>query len=116
MAENNDLPSLDSLRSKIHAAKGVSQDEAAETDAKPGSSASDGWRAISDLVAGIAVGGFLGYHGDEWLQTRPALLITGVLLGMAGGIMNIYRASMRDAKRGYAPAKDEDAHPGEDRS
>lgn len=101
MAEHDDLPSLDLLRKKIGAAKGFPEDEAAAEAAHAGKTASDGWRAISDLVAGIAVGGFLGYHADEWLQSRPLFLIAGVLLGMAGGIMNIYRASMR----GSPPAK-----------
>ncbi len=50
------------------------------------------WRFITELFAGIGVGGFLGYWLDEWLGTRPAFLICGILLGLAGSVMNIYRA------------------------
>ena len=108
MADKDDLPSLESLRQKIGKAKGISPDEAA-ANASQGGGESDAWRMISELVAGIVVGGFLGYHADNWLQTRPFLLIAGLLLGMAGGIMNIYKASMRESKRAEAESH-KDAH------
>ena len=108
MTDKDDLPSLESLRQKIGKAKGISPDEAA-ANASRGGGEGDAWRMISELVAGIAVGGFLGYHADNWLQTRPLLLIVGLLLGMAGGIMNIYKASMREAKRAEAESH-KDAH------
>jgi ATP synthase protein I len=45
----------------------------------------------SHLVAGLMVGGGIGYLLDRWLETAPFLLITFFFLGAAGGGMNVYR-------------------------
>lgn len=102
MAKQDDLPPLDELTRKISAAKKTSPFENGE-DAKEENTSP--LRSGVELVAGLAVGGFLGYHADEWLGTRPAFLIAGMLFGMAGGIMNIYRASSQDAVRGTGEGK-----------
>jgi ATP synthase protein I len=52
-----------------------------------------GFRVVSELVAGIVVGGGLGYLLDKWLGTKPFLLILFGLLGTAGGFWNIIRAT-----------------------
>jgi ATP synthase protein I len=52
-----------------------------------------GFRVVSELVAGIVVGGGLGYLLDKWLSTKPLLLILFGLLGTAGGFWNIIRAT-----------------------
>lgn len=92
MGENKDLPSLDSLKKKISAER---KEEALAKETTPSSA----MRSGSELIAGIAVGTFLGYYADQWLNTRPVLLILGVFLGMAGGIMNIYRAVTLEAQQ-----------------
>ncbi len=52
-----------------------------------------GFRVVSELVAGIIVGGGAGYLLDRWLGTKPILLILFGLLGTAGGFWNIIRAT-----------------------
>ena len=52
-----------------------------------------GFRVVSELVAGIIVGGGIGYVLDRWLGTKPILLILFGLLGTAGGFWNIIRAT-----------------------
>jgi ATP synthase protein I len=52
-----------------------------------------GFRVVSELVAGIIVGGGVGYLLDRWLGTKPILLILLGLLGTAGGFWNIIRAT-----------------------
>ena len=44
------------------------------------------WRMVIDLVAGIAVGGAMGYGLDVLLGTAPLFLIVLVLLGFASGV------------------------------
>lgn len=63
-------------------------------------------RASTDLVAGVVVGGFLGYWLDKWLDTKPLFMIVMFFLGFAAGFLNIYRAEMgQDFKIGF---KDKD--------
>ena len=52
-----------------------------------------GFRVVSELVAGIVVGGGIGYLLDKWLGTKPFLLILLGLLGTAGGFWNIIRST-----------------------
>ena len=57
-----------------------------------------GMRLMSEFVAGILVGGFLGWAFDQLLGTLPLGLIVFTLLGFAAGMMNMVRAS-RQAER-----------------
>ena len=41
--------------------------------------------ASYSLIGAIAVFGGLGYAADAWLKTAPALLLVGLLLGVATG-------------------------------
>lgn len=53
------------------------------------------FRIATDLVAGVAVGGFLGWLGDKYLGTAPILLIVFLFLGIAAGLRNSLRAARR---------------------
>jgi ATP synthase protein I len=52
-----------------------------------------GLRMSSELVAGVVVGGAIGYALDYWLGTRPWGLMVFVLLGFAAGVLNLVRAA-----------------------
>ncbi|MGL5445700.1 MAG: AtpZ/AtpI family protein [Rhabdaerophilum sp.] len=54
-----------------------------------------GMRAASELVAGVLVGGGIGFVLDRTLGTKPWLLIIFLMLGMAAGLRNMYRLGMR---------------------
>ncbi len=63
------------------------------------------------MVAGLGVGGGLGYLLDQWWGTSPALLIVFFVLGAAAGFLNVYRTVSRYGMAfGYRPA--ETATPG----
>ena len=46
-----------------------------------------------ELVAGVAVGGFIGWALDRWLATAPFLMVVFLALGAAAGILNVIRAA-----------------------
>lgn len=50
------------------------------------------YRVLVEMIAGVGVGGFLGWWLDSWLGTAPILLLGLIFLGFAGGAMNAYRA------------------------
>jgi len=45
-----------------------------------------------DLLAGLCVGGFIGYHIDQFFTTKPLFFIVLMILGLAGGFLNILRS------------------------
>ncbi len=54
---------------------------------------------ISSLVmilpSSIAVGLAIGYLLDRWLKTAPWMLLTWLLLGVASGLLNLFRGVRR---------------------
>ena len=50
------------------------------------------YRVMVEMIAGVGVGGFLGWWLDHWLGTAPLLLVGLIVLGFAAGAMNAYRA------------------------
>jgi ATP synthase protein I len=46
-----------------------------------------------ELVAGVAVGGFIGWAFDRWLGSAPFLMVVFLALGAAAGILNVIRAA-----------------------
>lgn len=46
-----------------------------------------------ELVAALVVGGVIGYLLDEWLGTRPWLMVLFFLLGAGAGFMSVYRTA-----------------------
>jgi len=67
------------------------------------------FRVSVELVSGVAVGGGIGWALDQWLGTKPWLMMVFLLLGGAAGMLNVYRLS---TGYGYAAGykkSDEDA-------
>jgi ATP synthase protein I len=56
---------------------------------------SKGYRLASAFVAGVLVGGLLGYGIDYLVGTLPLFLIVFLLLGFGAGILNMSRAANR---------------------
>jgi ATP synthase protein I len=48
-------------------------------------------RIGTELVVSTVVGAGLGYLLDNWLGTRPWIMIAGVLLGAVAGFRTVYR-------------------------
>jgi len=51
--------------------------------------------ASYSLIGAIALFGGLGYALDAWLKTQPALLLTGLLLGVAAGFYLLVKIGTR---------------------
>jgi ATP synthase protein I len=48
-----------------------------------------------ELVAGVAVGGFIGWALDRFLGTAPFLMVVFLGLGAAAGILGVVRTAKR---------------------
>jgi ATP synthase protein I len=62
-------------------------------------------RLATELVAGVVVGGFIGWALDRWLGTTPLLMVVFLLLGAAAGIMNVIRTA-KAMQQNVPPGKD----------
>lgn len=98
---------LDKLSGALDARR-ASDAETRKTDAAPadgglGRGMSMAFRVVSELVAGIAVGGAIGYGLDRLFHTHVLFTILLGLLGTAGGFWNIIRET---SPKGRAAAVD----------
>jgi F0F1-type ATP synthase assembly protein I len=60
-------------------------------DDEAGSGAGRGWTAISYLIGGMAVWGFIGWLVDRWLDAGGIPTGIGIVLGAAGGVYLVAR-------------------------
>lgn len=86
---------LDDLDARLAEAKARITPEPNPT-AIASSTLAQGSRYALEIVAGAAVGGFLGWQLDRWLGTKPWLSLLFLLLGLAAGFMNLMRAVKRE--------------------
>ncbi len=49
-------------------------------------------RVTTELIAGVVVGTFIGWAFDNWLGTKPTLMVVFFFIGSAAGMMNVWRA------------------------
>lgn len=71
----------------------------------------EAWRIGLELVVGVFVGLFIGWQADKWLGTAPWLLLVGLALGFAGGLLNVIRLARQIQPKslpGKAVPDDED--------
>ena len=104
MAYKKDPSSLDEFGSRLQKARDVRQ--AAE---QPRTSQTGLGRALQvavEMVAALAVGGGIGWLLDDWLDTKPWLMLTFLLIGVAAGLKNAFRTARRmEAEFDEAEAK-----------
>jgi len=91
-------PSLKDLEVRLSDARkraGIQRDEDRDASAggppPQGSAMGLAFRVGAELVAGLAVGGGIGWWLDRWLGTKPFLLLLFFVLGGAAGMLNVYR-------------------------
>jgi ATP synthase protein I len=56
-----------------------------------GVAANLGFRVLIEFVTAVIVGPLIGWQIDSWLSTAPIFLIIFLILGVAAGMLNVYR-------------------------
>ena len=90
---------------------GRASNGAGEDRATTASGYARGFRLSSELVAGVLVGGGIGWLIDHWLGIAPWGLIVFLLLGFAAGVLNVMRSAgvVPDGPLSGGAAKDRDS-------
>ncbi len=82
---------LDALEGKLAKAKG--RRPSPEEQEGRGKAMGQALRLATELVAGVAVGGFIGWALDQLFDTAPFLMVVFLFVGAAAGIMNVVRTA-----------------------
>ena len=95
---------LQSLGQRLARKEGTNRKTEPEPSSKSDPSAiARGFRLSTELVAGVAVGAFIGWALDRWLGISPWGMIVFLLLGFAAGVINVMRAAGVASQPGQGP-------------
>lgn len=53
------------------------------------------FKVATEFLAGLLVGGGIGWYLDDWFGTRPVLFLLFFALGAAAGMLNVFRQAYR---------------------
>jgi len=53
----------------------------------------------TELVAAVVVGSTIGFLLDNWFDTKPLLVICFFFMGVAAGILNVFRSANKMHKK-----------------
>jgi len=120
MTDKDQPPGLDDLSKRLKKARGEGEKSGNSgllSSGLPKSATGLAFRVGVELVAGVMVGGAIGYGLDQWLGTSPLFLIVMFFLGAGGGMMNVWRAAMgQGLSVGYGePDREETGARGDER-
>jgi ATP synthase protein I len=98
---------LHDLEKRLGSARGRHEPVSADAQDGRGPALGQALRLATELIAGVAGGGFIGWALDHWLGTVPFLMVLFLILGAAAGIVNVIRAAQAmQAAAGPLPGKD----------
>jgi ATP synthase protein I len=87
---------LDAQQRNVHessGAGGLGQDGI--SPASMGNAMGLAFRVLSEFMAAVIVGAFIGWWIDRVAGTTPAFVITFLLMGAAAGFWNVYRIAIK---------------------
>ena len=53
----------------------------------------------TELVSAVVVGSTIGFLLDNWFDTKPLLIICFFFMGVAAGILNVFKSAKRMHKK-----------------
>jgi ATP synthase protein I len=92
---------LDKLSDALDAQRGADEsagaglEHAGPSPASMGNAMGLAFRVLSEFVAAVIVGAFIGWWIDRVAGTTPAFLVIFLLMGTAAGFWNVYRIAIK---------------------
>lgn len=108
--EERDLDRLGERITRARGGAGVSQPQKNQMEGPPNSVLGLAFRVGIELVSAVAVGLGIGWLLDQWLGTKPWLMLVFIILGGCAGMLNVYRMARGF---GYAAGYQQNAEPTE---
>ena len=103
----------EAIKRRLHDLEGRVRDAKARHEPAPlqpqarGAAMGQALKLATEMIAGVAVGGFIGWWLDWVFGTQPILMVVFLVLGAAAGITNVVRSAQKaQSQAGPLPGKD----------
>lgn len=102
MTDGPDPERLDALEDRLQAARKAQEPAPAEESHYTAAQA--GWRMVTELVVGLAIGFGIGYALDRFFGTEPWCMLVFTMFGFAAGIKVMMRTAAEIQQKNSAVA------------
>ena len=92
------MKSLKNISTRLEIAKKNLKKDKKKISGSNAASLGNALKISTELVAAVLVGSTLGFILDNWFDTKPILTICFFFMGVAAGIMNVFRAAKKMQK------------------
>ena len=92
------MKNIKEIATRLEIAKKNIKEMQKNTEGSNVSSFGKALKISTELVAAVVVGSIMGFLLDGWFDTKPLLTICFFILGVAAGILNVFRTAKKMQK------------------
>ena len=89
------MKNLKEISSRLEIAKKNIRDKEMKNNGSNAASLGNALKISTELVAAVVVGSTFGFLFDKWFGTKPVLTICFFLIGVAAGMLNVFKAAKK---------------------
>ena len=93
------MMNLKEISTRLKIAKKKVKKVKQENDGSNAASLGKALKISTELVAAVFVGAIMGFILDSWFDTKPLLTICFFFMGVAAGILNVFKSAKRMNKK-----------------
>ena len=89
----------DKFKTRLEIAKNKILEKNTDKSSQNTSSFGSAFKLSTELVSAVVVGTIIGFILDSWFDTKPLLIICFFFIGVAAGILNVFKAAKKMHKK-----------------
>ena len=93
------MKDLKEISTRLKIAKKNIKNNKTENGGSNAASLGKALKISTELVAAVVVGSTIGFLLDNWFDTKPLLIICFFFIGVAAGILNVFKSAKRMHKK-----------------
>jgi ATP synthase protein I len=93
------MKNLKEISTRLEIAKKNIRDFQKDSKRSNASSLGKALKISTELVAAVVVGSTIGFLLDSWFGTKPLLIICFFIMGVAAGILNVFKSAKKMQKK-----------------
>jgi len=93
------MKNLKEISTRLEIAKKNIKDIQKDSKSSNAASLGKALKISTELVAAVVVGSTIGFLLDNWFDTKPLLIICFFFIGVAAGILNVFKSAKKMHKK-----------------